>query len=104
VLPVLVSLASKPDQNVPTVVEGALDLANALLTPSTPQAAAEVHALFSATVMGLLRTQDDPGILQSCCEYLRRTLCFDEQPGVFCWKPRLQDSTWLHAAVMQHWC
>lgn len=72
-LPVLVSLASRPDQNEPTVVEGALDLANALLTPSTPQAAAEVHTLFSPTVMGLMHTQDDPGILQSCCEYLRST-------------------------------
>ena len=70
-LPVLSSIASKPEANPPVLIEGALDLATALLRPSSPQSAAAVHGMFSGTVMTLLRVHDDPGVLQSCCEYLR---------------------------------
>lgn len=69
--PALVDIAGKPDEKPTELVEGALDLAVALLQPSTPEAAAAVHSVFTGTVMRLLHSQEDAGVLQSCCHYLR---------------------------------
>ncbi len=52
-------------------VESALDLLTSLLRPSTPEGARLLHAAASGPVLALLRSSDDPGILQSCCCYWR---------------------------------
>jgi hypothetical protein len=46
-------------------------MVNTLLRPATPGQAARIHAAVSPAIMQLVMHQDDPGILQSCSEYLR---------------------------------
>ncbi|BDA48104.1 Importin-9 [Coccomyxa sp. Obi] len=70
-LPHLVAILSSPEAGETTLVEGALDVVNALLRPASPEQAARIHAAASGPVMALVLRQDDPGILQSASEYLR---------------------------------
>lgn len=70
-IPALVDIIRAPDTNSPVLVEGALDVLAALLRPSTPEQAANVHSAASSHVMTLALHQDDAAILQSCSEYLR---------------------------------
>lgn len=69
-------ILSAPDANELVLVEGALDVVNALLRPASPGQAARVHSAASGPVMGLILSQDDPGVLQSASEYLRCALGF----------------------------
>ena len=64
-------ILSAPEAGNPTLVEGALDVTCALLRPAAHEQAARVHAAASGPVMTLVLRADDPGILQSACEYLR---------------------------------
>lgn len=82
VIPVVHSIIRKPEVNPATAVEGALDLANALLEPGLAVGLVlDVHRQLSDTVLALMNMHDDPAVLQSCCEYLRqlaitsRTVC-----------------------------
>lgn len=70
-LPVLRSILAEPDNGESVLIEGALDLAAALLHSAPPQEAIRTHAALSQPVMNLLLTHDDAAVLQSCCEYLR---------------------------------
>lgn len=71
-LPTLAGILSAPESHTPALLEGALDVLAALLRPATPDQAARVHAAVSSHVMALALSQDDPAVLQSCSEYLRR--------------------------------
>lgn len=72
IVPVIQSMLRTPDANVPTVLEGALDLANTLMDPGMPfESLTKVHRHLSDLVLALLNAHDDPAVLQSCCEYLR---------------------------------
>ena len=72
IMPIVLSIISKPDVNGPTVFEGALDLANTLLEAGLPiEALKETQRLLFGRVLALLSSQDDPAVLQSCCEYLK---------------------------------
>ncbi len=74
-LPHLVGILGSPEAGETTLVEGALDVVNALLRPASREQAARIHAAASGPVMALVLRQDDPGILQSASEYLRRSPC-----------------------------
>lgn len=70
-LPVLASIISHFNSNSPVLVEGALDLVGALLKPAAPEQAQQMHALLAQPVQALLMQHDDPGVLQSCSQYLK---------------------------------
>ena len=70
-LPTLAAILATPAGRPGPLLEGALDVVAALLRPAAPDQAACVHAALSGHVMALVLTQDDPGVLQSCSEYLR---------------------------------
>lgn len=73
VIPIVVSIISKPKENAPTIIEGALDLANTLLEAGPPiEALKECQRLLITQVLTLLNNHDDSAVLQSCCEYLRQ--------------------------------
>ena len=69
-LPVMREIVtSQAQQSI--LVEGALDLVAAVLRPSSPNTAQQIHRAMSGPVMALMMTSDDGGILQGCTEYLR---------------------------------
>ena len=70
-LPSLATILATPEGRPAPLVEGALDVVAALLRPAAPDQATRVHAALSGHVMALALRADDPGVLQSCSEYLR---------------------------------
>ena len=70
-LPHLASIITSPSSHEPSLVEGALDMVTILLKPATTEQAARMHAALSGAVLRLMLHHDDPGILQSCCEYMK---------------------------------
>lgn len=71
VLPVLVSIIRHANSNSPVLVEGALDLVGSLMRPAAAEQAQQMHALLAQPVQALLLQHDDPGVLQSCSQYLK---------------------------------
>lgn len=69
-LPVLAAMVSAPTTPV-VLAAGAIDMACALLRPSSPPEAETAHRIMTPPIMLQLQQSDDDAILQESCDYLR---------------------------------
>ena len=71
-MPILKGIISKGQgRDHPILVEGAMDLAATLMKDSQQTGIAAIHTELSQPIIHLICSHDDPGLLQSSCEYLR---------------------------------
>lgn len=55
-------------------MEGALDVLVSLVKAAGPQQAQQMHSMVGPHIQALMLQHQDPGILQSCCQYLKWVL------------------------------
>ena len=96
VVPVLKSIISKgPSGNHTVLIEGAIDLAATLLKDSPADGVQMIHKELSEHIIRLMCTCDDPGILQSSCDFLRYVLSARSLSDFGSFWPQFQCLLWL---------